>query len=327
MKALSAIGDVLQQISLAGGSGLYTRLPEAWYFPATLPPKGKALIIAGIHGNEYSAKALGRDLVKRLPEERLQYNTLLLPAFSASTSRKGLRCRDLNREFGTGYQSKDPLARWLAELIQRWKPDRVLSIHADSIPSNAGIYTDPFRAAPDLDAFRRKLKSKALIKANGTMVYRWPEPADMQDSKICWGKSEVWVKYRGRKTLPLSAWADRAFFPSLKNAKDWAAAFAADERNTALITLAEEMIMSTSRPEVTCCGNLSIARRPAHLRSDGKKTSYSLLYPDQGMLKGGISLGEWCSAKGIAVITIEIPGKVAGSNWQDFIPAAMRFVC
>ena len=325
MTQLIAIEEFLVRIGAQSEAGCISRRPEAWYHPGSHLGKGKSLVIAGIHGNEYSAKALGKAVIPLLMEQSPTFETLLLPSYSHSTSRRGIRCKDLNREYGRDYQSRDPHARWLAQLITGWHPDRILSIHSDSILQNAGIYTDPVRPFPDLSAFRRKLEAKAKTKSSGTKVY-WQGRRNSQRSKLCWNDADAWVRTRLGSQLPMTAWADRAFYPDISTPAAWASAFAGDERNSALMTLVEQMIDSDPVVQEACTGNRTTASRPHHQKPDGTQSAYSLLYPSQGTMQGGISLGEWCSAIGISTVTIEVSGKQAAANWQAFLPALRRFL-
>jgi hypothetical protein len=142
---------------------------NAHFFPSPMPAKGKALIIGGFHGDErpgfQATDALVDDLNNNLLG--LAFNTIVIPRLNAAAIKDELdgvklwrnRCNrqlvDLNRDFPTGGTAKDtdcgntgkaprqPETEALIKLIEKFKPDRIVSVHAISKAASAGIFADP----------------------------------------------------------------------------------------------------------------------------------------------------------------------------------------
>ena len=113
----------------------------------------KALVIAGIHGSEPSARALGHEIKSQLDAKTAQtdFHTILVPQVNPSptTEREAgskaasTYVKDLNRQFGAGYTSKNPLANKITQVVTEFDPERVMSIHAISDPKLGGVFLDP----------------------------------------------------------------------------------------------------------------------------------------------------------------------------------------
>ena len=111
----------------------------------------KALIIAGIHGSEPPASALGNEIKAQLDSgtAHTDFHTILVPHLSpsadrsAGTTKAGTHVKDLNRQFGTGYTSPNPLANTVAQIVTEFDPERIMSIHAIDNPNLGGVFLDP----------------------------------------------------------------------------------------------------------------------------------------------------------------------------------------
>ena len=146
---------------------------EAFYFPGK---KGKrALVIGGMHGSELSSIEVARKLIRDLQKENTSdYDVMIIPclfpdnALSALsdpenigsvhnigryTNNKGV---DPNRQMPSLgkpfilHDAKDHLEReieyenqLLLQLISKYRPDRIVNLHAIRNVANAGIYADP----------------------------------------------------------------------------------------------------------------------------------------------------------------------------------------
>ena len=146
---------------------------ETYYFPGK---SGKrALVIGGMHGSELSSIEVARTLVKQLQENNTsEYDVLIVPclfpdnALAAMsdpqnigsvynigryTNNSGV---DPNRQMPSlgkpfiPHQTKDHLDReieyenqLLLQLISKFRPDRIVNVHAIRNLANAGIYADP----------------------------------------------------------------------------------------------------------------------------------------------------------------------------------------
>lgn len=146
---------------------------EAYYFPGKSDKR--ALIIAGVHGSELSSIAIATGLIRQLQQDSsLYYEVLILPMLfpdnaAMATENPSLigsvhnigrysnaDMPDPNRQMpmlGKTFNSgnpKDFVGRIIEQenqvmlkVIQAFKPDRILNIHAIKDVTKAGIFADP----------------------------------------------------------------------------------------------------------------------------------------------------------------------------------------
>ena len=145
----------------------------SYFFPGQTD--NNALVIAGVHGSELSGTEVVDSLIEKLKKgPRPFYNVIIVPSLfpdnaevaKASPSTIGTKANtgrltkdskvDPNREFPEFGKALDPSTKKdaknqqiepeniaLLELIERFRPARIASIHSTHEPSNAGIYADP----------------------------------------------------------------------------------------------------------------------------------------------------------------------------------------
>lgn len=157
------------------------RVVELHVFPGR--SQRRVLVIGGVHGTELVGVEVTRQLVTELRaesgrNERPFFTTIVVPALfpdnlPSSHGRRGRARRatrgyvDPNRQFpaiGAGLDADpsgggrgaptdsrgraiEPANVALMELIRRFRPQRIASIHAIRRPGSAGIYSDPHRGA------------------------------------------------------------------------------------------------------------------------------------------------------------------------------------
>lgn len=142
----------------------------------TLPPKGKILFIGGIHGDEYAAISLTYLWLQTLLSDQSHYHWLFLPLanpdglFRNPATRPNANSVDLNRNFPSPdwealalktwrnhyhknprrypgpNANSEPETQWMVNLIERFKPDAIISIHA---PYGLLDYDGPEHAQPN----------------------------------------------------------------------------------------------------------------------------------------------------------------------------------
>lgn len=154
------------------GKSAKQRPVNAYYFPGT--GNKKALIIAGVHGSELSAVEIAKSVIEKLKEgDQPYYNVIVIPALFPDNIARALaipakignqenigrythsNAVDPNRQMpslGTMLKkdNKDHLGRiietenqYLLKLINEFKPDRIINLHAIRNIKNAGFYADP----------------------------------------------------------------------------------------------------------------------------------------------------------------------------------------
>lgn len=146
---------------------------EAFYFPGK--SEKRALIIAGMHGSELSSIAIARNLINQLQQDTSHYyNVLVLPILFPDNAATAMQeaseigtvnnigrysnenLPDPNRQMpalGKSFDVNNPVDyvgrtiekenQLMLQVIQSFKPDRILNIHAIKDIKKAGIFADP----------------------------------------------------------------------------------------------------------------------------------------------------------------------------------------
>lgn len=145
---------------------------EAFYFPGQSDKR--AMVIGGVHGSELSAIEVARTLVSQLLDEEIYYSVIVVPClFPDNANTASLQeaqigntanigrysygeAADPNRQMpslGRPFDRNNPVDfagrtiekenQLLLQLIQEFKPQRIINVHAIRITQNAGVYADP----------------------------------------------------------------------------------------------------------------------------------------------------------------------------------------
>ncbi len=125
--------------------------PDTFFYPGSARNRSnrRALVLAGIHGQEVSSRRLGDQTNADLQSgtAHTDFHALVLPHISQSRDRSSgsgsTYVSDLNRDFDPAHPSRNPLATQIRAIVSEFDPERVLSIHAINNPSMGGIYLDP----------------------------------------------------------------------------------------------------------------------------------------------------------------------------------------
>ncbi|MBV7337531.1 DUF4157 domain-containing protein [Chloroflexi bacterium TSY] len=144
--------ELLQSQHSARRSNPVATSPNVYFYPGSSrnTANRRALVIAGIHGNEMSAWQMGAHVNQQLVASvHPDFHTIVIPRANptsgrgAGSRRAGTRVADLNREFGASYTSPNPHAQRITTIVNEFDPERILSIHAIQSTSLAGIFLDP----------------------------------------------------------------------------------------------------------------------------------------------------------------------------------------
>ena len=145
---------------------------EAFYFPGQSDKR--AMVVGGVHGSELSAIEVARALVSQLLNEDIYYSVIVVPClFPDNANTASLQedqignmanigryscgeAADPNRQMpslGKPFDKNNPYDyagrviekenQLLLQLIQDFKPQRIINVHAIRTPENAGVYADP----------------------------------------------------------------------------------------------------------------------------------------------------------------------------------------
>ncbi len=146
---------------------------DAYYFPGS--SNKRALILGGIHGSELSSIEVARNLMNQLEEgDSIYYNVIIIPSLFPDNAVKANEhieelgsiknigrysyagAVDPNRQMptpGQPFNEKDKLDHagrqiesensLLLDLINQFKPDRMISLHAIRNTELAGVFADP----------------------------------------------------------------------------------------------------------------------------------------------------------------------------------------
>jgi len=225
---------------------------EVHVFPGR--SRQRALVIGGVHGTEFVGVDVTRLLVAELRAESARkqrpfFTTIVVPALfpdnlPASHGGHGRARRatrgyaDPNRQFpavGSGFEAgldfgrssasapRDSRGRQietanlaLMELIRRFEPRRIASVHAIGRPSSAGIYSDPHRGADTAlghEAADLAQRMHAIAKEAGGLVPgsargsgRYPHQDDVIPHGVSfgeWGSQAVKTGLHRRDAIPV----------------------------------------------------------------------------------------------------------------------------
>lgn len=155
------------------GQTKQSRNVEAWFFPGS--SDNNALVIGGVHGSELSSVEVAKALISQLTESRNNYyNVIIIPSLFPDNASRAVDnplqigttanvgrytfCNsvDPNRQMpspGKAFDDKtglDHLGRkietenqLLLQLIQSFRPQRIINVHAIRDTSYGGVYADP----------------------------------------------------------------------------------------------------------------------------------------------------------------------------------------
>ncbi|MDQ3277155.1 MAG: hypothetical protein M3Q06_02445 [Bacteroidota bacterium] len=171
----TAVSELIQKKE-AANLVMYTtkkgRSVEVFFFPGQ--SNKKALVIAGMHGSELSSIEVARALMRKLTGgSKPFYNVVIVPSLFPDNAQEALTAKtdrvrdntgrytdehavDPNRQMpllGKPFLHEEPVDAMqreiegenaaLLDLIQTYKPDRLVNIHAIKDKARAGVFSDP----------------------------------------------------------------------------------------------------------------------------------------------------------------------------------------
>jgi len=239
------------------GRSKQRRNVEAWFFPGSSDQK--ALVIGGVHGSELSSVEVAKALIQQLQQANNNYyNVIIIPALFpdnaseainnpehiGSTANIGRYTQsnsvDPNRQMpspGKAFDvtvGVDHLGRQietenqlLLQLIQSFRPQRIINIHAIRNSSYGGVYADPrtdhtgialgfssdsslaIQMAAYIDIQGGNVKGNKLDKKPTALYYKdpMPSPAGLFQKRNITGS--VLQAHRGTG-ISLGTWASTA---------------------------------------------------------------------------------------------------------------------
>ncbi len=173
---------------------------EAYYFPGSSDKR--AIVIGGMHGSELSSIEIARVLISELQSrsqsggKRPYYNVIIIPTLFPDNAEKAKEnpeqigsttnlgrysssnSVDPNRQMpslGKSFNTKNPVDdlgraieqenQVLLQLIEKYRPQRIINIHAIRDKDRAGIFADPRTSANGIALDYRSDSSLAILMA------------------------------------------------------------------------------------------------------------------------------------------------------------------
>lgn len=293
------LSEMQTAVSGGGSTGnVVGSTPRALFFSGSSANTSdrKAMVIAGIHGTERSAIALGAAIEGELSGGSLapDFHTLFVPRANPGRRRGTANVSDLNREYGGSVPSAEPIATEIETMVLEFEPERLMSIHAVDNAGLGGLFLDPIRASGT---------APGAVNIRPRRAAAFTHDARNRDAMTL--TEDLIGAVRGSGVTGASA-ATLGNTPGSLPVSGGPADFAA----------------SRYPP-------------PAGSSTSPGASRFNLLYPQQSQVRSGAhgetSLGAWASQLPFApaVITLEVPGyaeRRGGRNWRPFLPAIRQFL-
>jgi hypothetical protein len=277
------------------------KLPiKTFYFPGTTARR--ALVIAGVHGTERQGMQVAELLMNDLKASPPAFSVILVPSLfpdNAADGKFGERegGAPTNRNFPTPDKDfaasggKDAMGRkiraeneMLMHLIERFQPERIISLHGTQSPGQAGVFYDPRQ----LTAAEREQAERGGV----TRPRMTDGPEDQEARQRELSKGLVASKLREVRSADEKLSLDAA---KLIDAKTSGVA-GRDSRN-----MVREGEGTTPKGQV--------GPRAAHSSvagNVGKSGDLDTAFW-AGSTPGGTSLGGYAAARGMSIFTVEPP--------------------
>ena len=288
----------------------------------------KALIIGGVHGNEVQGIEVARMLLTDLAKTQPVFTVIVVPSLFPDNAaiRKREGATPTNRNFppptedlaaataaGKGTPVDASLTGkkrtrailpenvMLLQLIERFSPERIISIHGTRHSGAGGVFYDPVKlSSADIAQARKDAQGLAFMQV----------PFEEQSTPEGQERLHQLEERNFRIALYQMAHRDRA--PAL-------AAAAAIDAATTSITGREKRPMEREGEKKVAAADLK--NRRAHPSVPGNVGATGALDVAffSGSVPGGVSLGEYASQRGISIFTVEPPLNLTTSDYPASI--------
>ena len=318
---------------------------EAFFFRGS--SDRRALVIAGVHGTERQGMEVARRLISDLQSlpQPPGFTTIIVPSLfpdnaasgtagsresgptptnrnfpppsedlAAATAAGGGTAVDASKSGGKRTRAILPENLLLLELMERFHPERILSIHGTSGPGSAGVFYDRRSLRPDeVQAARDWAKGNAYMQI----------PPDQQDEPGGQERLQALEEhlFQGR-LAQLSGQADAADRDlSLK---------AAAQIDTATSSIpgrgGRDMSREKESAATTAANEAARRAHPSISGNIGPKGAIDNATWSGGV-PGGVSLGSYAPPRGMSVFTVEPPLNLNSADYptaQDKVTQANR---
>ena len=282
------------------GTSAKKRPVKAFYFPGTTARR--ALVIAGVHGSERQGMEVADLLTKDLKATPPAFSVILVPSLfpdNAADGKFGERegGTPTNRNFPTPDKDfaasggVDAMGRkiraeneMLMHLIERFQPERIISLHGTQSPGQAGVFYDPRQ----LTAAEREQAER--VPATRPRMTDGPDDQETRQREL--SKGLVASKLREVRSADEKLSLDAAKFI---------------DAATAGVTGRESRNMVREGEGTTPKGQ--VGPRAAHSSvagNVGKSGDVDTAFW-AGSTPGGTSLGGYAAARGMSIFTVEPP--------------------
>jgi hypothetical protein len=318
---------------------------EAFFFRGSTDRR--ALVIAGVHGTERQGMEVARRLIHDLQSQSQPpgFSTIIVPSLfpdnaaglplgeresgdtptnrnfpppsedlAAARAAGGGTAVDASKDAGKRTRAILPENLLLLELMERFHPERIISIHGTSGPGSAGVFYDRRSLRPDeVQAARDWAKGNAYMQI----------PPDQQDEPGGQERLQALEErlFQGRLAQMSGQVGDTDRDLSLK---------AATQIDTATSSIPDRGGRNVGRErESAATTAANEAARHAHPSISGNVGPKGVIDNAtwSGSVPGGVSLGGYAPKRGMSVFTVEPPIDLNSADYptkQDKVTQANR---
>lgn len=324
------------------GDTAKARPVEAVYFRGVTSQR--ALVIAGVHGSEPQGIEVARLLIDDLKKAQPHYTVIVVPSLfpdnaatkaregktptnrnfppfnedlAAATAAGGGTPVDASTSKGKRERAILPENVMLLELLERFRPERIISIHGTWRAGAAGVFYDPRSLRDD------EVKAARAWAAGNAYMRVPPDEQAMPEGRERMKEIEEQLFFQRLAELRQQA--------SDKDRDLSSAAASLIDTDTATISDREKRSFANREDDPKKVPASQVKARKAHPSVAGNVGKTGLLdrFSWSGSGSGGISLGEYAPPRGMSVFTVEPPINFDSSEYptkKDAISAAERKV-